>query len=233
MTALIALGVRGWSPPLIVLLTMLTLVLYAGMARRYLPYLLATSPILLSIILINTFLYPANDVAFTLGPLVATASGLTAAGQATLRVLAFATSVALFALTTRTDELVDDLERRGLGRRAAFVVSTAIGTVPRMVERAREIVEAQRARGLDTQGGVRGRVRGLLPLAGPLVLGALTEVEQRTMALEARAFSAPGHRTVLRPYPDSALQRALRWGLTLLTIVLLVAEVGGMLGWLP
>jgi energy-coupling factor transport system permease protein len=232
-TALIALGVRGWSPPLIVLLAMLTLVLYAGAGRRYLPYLLATSPILLSIILINTFLYPANDVAFTLGPLVATASGLTAAGQATLRVLAFATSVALFALTTRTDELVDDLERRGLGRRAAFVVSTAIGTVPRMVERAREIVEAQRARGLDTQGGVRGRVRGLLPLAGPLVLGALTEVEQRTMALEARAFSAPGHRTVLRPYPDSVGQRALRWGLTLLTVVLLVGEVGGALGWLP
>ena len=53
------------------------------------------------------------------------------------------------------------------------------------------------------------------------------------MALEARAFSAPGHRTVLRPYPDSARERALRWGLTVLTIVLLVGEVGGALGWLP
>ena len=33
------------------------------------------------------------------------------------------------------------------------------------------------------------------------------------MALEARAFAAPGKRTVLRAYPDSAAQRALRWGL--------------------
>jgi energy-coupling factor transport system permease protein len=225
--------VRGWAPPLVVLLAMLALVAYAGAFRRYLPYLLATAPLLISIILINTFLYPANDVAFTVGPLSATSSGLTAAGQATLRVLAFATSVALFALTTRTDELVDDLERRGLGRRASFVISTAIGTVPRMVERAREIVEAQRARGLDTQGGVRARLRGLLPLAGPLVLGALTEVEQRTMALEARAFSAPGRRTVLRPYPDSGLQRVLRWSLVVLTIVLLTAEVAGALAALP
>lgn len=212
---------------------MLALVLWAGVARRYLPYLLASSPLLLSIVLINTFLYPAKDVAFTVGPLVATTSGLTAAGQAALRVLAFATSVALFALTTRTDELVDDLERRGLGRRGAFIVSTAIGTVPRMVERAREIVDAQRARALDTQGGVLARVRGLLPLAGPLVLSALTEVEQRTMALEARAFSAPGHRTVLRAYPDSAAQRVARWSLTLLSTGLLAAELAGLLNWLP
>lgn len=230
--ALIALGVRGWAAPTAVLAVMLALVVLAGVGRRYLPYLLASSPLLISIVLINTFLYPAQDVAFNLGPLVATGSGLTAAGQATLRVLAFATSVALFALTTRTDELVDDLERRGLGRRAAFILSTAIGTVPRMVERAREIVEAQRARGLDTQGGVRGRLRGLLPLAGPLVLSALTEVEQRTMALEARAFSAAGRRTVLRPYPDDTAQRALRWTLSVATLALLVAEVAGWLGWL-
>lgn len=212
---------------------MVALIVWAGVGRRYVPYLLATSPLLISIVLINTFLYPASDTAFTLGPLVATGSGLTAAAQASLRVLAFAASVALFALTTRTDELVNDVERRGLGRRAAFIVGTAIGTVPRMVERAREIVEAQRARGLDTEGGVRGRFRGLLPLAGPLILGALTEVEQRTMALEARAFSAAGRRTVLRPYPDSATQRALRWTLTLSTLALLVGEVSGRLGWLP
>jgi energy-coupling factor transport system permease protein len=218
---------------LVLFVLLVALVVFAGVLRRYLPYLLATSPLLVSIVLINTFLYPAHDVAFTIGPLVATGTGLTAAGQAALRVLAFATSVALFALTTRTDELVDDLERRGLGRRASFVVSTAIGTVPRMLERAREIVEAQRARGLDTQGGVRARLRGLLPLSGPLVLSAVTEVEQRTMALEARAFSAPGRRTTLRPYPDRGGQRAVRWGLTALTLLLLAGAVAGWLSWVP
>lgn len=225
---------RGWTAPIVVLLIVLASILWAGVLRRFLPYLLAIIPLVISIMLINTFLYPgADDPIFQLGPFTATATGLTAASQATLRVAAFAASVALFALTTRTDELVDDLERRGLGRRATFVISTAIGTVPRMGERAREIVDAQRARGMDTQGGIRARLRGLLPLAGPLVLGALTDVEQRTMALEARAFAAPGRRTVLRPYPDSSLQRALRWGLTVLTVVLVGAAIGGRLAWLP
>lgn len=224
---------RGWTAPFIVLVVMLALIAYARVGRNYLPYLLATSPLLISIVLINTFLYPATDVVFTIGPLSATGSGMTEAGQASLRVLAFATSVALFALTTRTDELVDDLERRGLGRRGAFVLSTAIGTVPRMAERAREIVESQRARGLNTQGGLRSRLRGLVPLAGPLVLGALTEVEHRTMALEARAFTAPGRRTVLRPYPDSRAQRALRWALMLVAVALIVAGLAGFVAALP
>lgn len=213
---------------------MFGLVVAAGVTRRYLPYLVATAALLVSILLVNTFLYPgATDTLFQIGPFTATATGVIAATQAALRVLAFATSVALFALTTRTDELVDDLERRGLGRRAAFVLATAIGTVPRMIDRAKEIVDAQRSRGLNTQGGIRARVRGLVPLAGPLVLSALTEVEQRSMALEARAFTAPGRRTVLRAYPDNGAQRALRWALVIGTALGLIGALSGALWWLP
>jgi energy-coupling factor transport system permease protein len=217
-----------------VLAVSLALIIWAGVFRRYLPYLAATGLLLISIMLINTFLYPgATDSLFTIGPFTASGTGLVAALQAALRVLAFATSVALFALTTRTDELVDDLERRGLGRRAAFILTTAIGTVPRLAERAREIVEAQRSRGLNTEGGYLARARGVLPVAGPLVLSALTEVEHRAMALEARAFAAPGKRTLLRAYPDSTAQRLLRWGLVVLTIVLVAAAFSGALLWLP
>lgn len=206
----------------------------AGVVRRLGPYLLAALPILISIFLVNTFFYPgAQDVLLELGPFAATASGLVAASQAALRVVVLACSIGLLAATTPTSELIDDLERRGLGRRATFVLSAAIGTVPRLLERAREIVDAQRARGMDTQGGVVRRVRGVVPLSGPLVLSALTEVELRTMVLEARAFAAPGKRTVLRAHPDSSLQRALRWALTALLVVVLLAAATGWLAWLP
>ncbi len=116
-----------------------------------------------------------------------------------------------------------DLERRGLGRRGAFVVGSALGAVPRTIERAREVTEAQRARGLDTEGGPWVRVRGLVPLVGPMVFGALAEVEERAMALEARGFSAPGRRTILRALPDSTWQRAARWMLLIGSIAAVVA----------
>jgi energy-coupling factor transport system permease protein len=203
----------------------------AHVGRRMLPFVLATIPLVASILLVNTFLFPgATDPIVRVGPLVPTWTGLTAALQATLRVVAFALSVAVFSLTTPTDDLLSDLERRGLGRRGVFVIGAAISTVPRMVERAAEIVDAQRARGLDTQGSPVRRARGVVPLAAPMISSALNEVEERTMALEARAFSAPGKRTVLRVLPDSSGQRVLRWALLVGTVVAIVGSVSGRLG---
>jgi energy-coupling factor transport system permease protein len=202
----------------------------AGVTRRMVPFVLATVPLVISILLVNIFIYPgATDVIAEVGPFTATWTGLTEALQATLRVVAFALSVAVLALTTDTDDLLTDLERRGLGRRGEFVVGAAMRMIPRMAERAGEIVDAQRARGLDTQGRPWRRVRGILPLAGPMITSALTEVEERTMALEARAFSAPTRRTPIRSLPDSTPQRVVRWLIFLGTVALVVASIAGWL----
>ena len=230
VAAVFAFILRGWTGPAIALAMTVPFALLAGVMRRSLVYLLATLPILISITLIDTFLYPgAGDVALRLGPLAATGTGLFAAGQADLRVIAFAMSASLFSLTTATDDLLDDLGRRGLGRRASFVIGAAVRTVPRMIERAGEIVDAQRARGLDTQGGILRRVRGVVPLAGPMLTSALGEVEERTLALEARAFSAPGRRTVIRRLPDSELQRFVRWGAAFISVAVIAATLAGRL----
>jgi energy-coupling factor transport system permease protein len=222
--------VRGWTGPLVVLAVVAVTAWRAGIARRMLPFVLATAPLIVSILLVNTFLYPgATDPIVRVGPLAPTWTGLSAALQASLRVIAFALSVAVLGLTTEADDLLADLERRRVGRRAIFVIGAAIRMVPRLLQRAAEIVEAQRARGLDTEGGVAARARGVVPLAGPLVLSALHDVEEQTMALEARAFSAPGRRTLLHALPDSREQRALRWALGLGSVALIVLTVGGLL----
>jgi len=61
-----------------------------------------------------------------------------------------------------------------------------------------------------------------------MISGALSEVEERSMALEARGFSAPVRRTTLRVLPDSGSQRAARWAILLGTIVLVVASLTGL-----
>lgn len=187
--ALIAFVLRGWTGLSVVLAIVVLTAVVARIGRAMLPFVVATVPLIASILLVNTFLYPgATDVIVRIGPLAPTWSGLEFATQAALRVVAFALSVAVFGLTTRPDDLVADLERRGLGRRVGFVVSATLRTVPRILQRAGEITEAQRARGMDTEGRIWRRLRGVLPLAGPLVFGALTDVEEQAMALEARGF---------------------------------------------
>lgn len=232
--ALVAFTVRGWSGPLAVLLALALTAAVARLGRSLLPFLLATIPLTASILLVNTFLFPgATDRIFSFGPLVPTWTGLEAALQATLRVIAFAMSVAVLVLTTRPDELVADLERRGAARGVTFVIGATVRTIPRLIQRAREITEAQRARGLDTQGRLWRRLWGVLPLAAPLVFASLNEVEQQTMALEARAFSAPGRRTALRVFPEGPGEHILRWAMAGGTTILIGLSILGLLAFLP
>jgi len=149
------------------------------------------------------------------------------------RMFAAAMALVLFGLTTDPRALVADLEHRGLSPRIAFAAAATLQTIPLLVERARVIRDAQRARGLDTEGSLRTRAAAVLPLAGPLVLSALTDVEERSLALEVRGFGRPGRRQLLWAIPDSGVQRALRWGCVAALVAFLVARVTGVLPVLP
>ena len=201
----------------------------AGVLRRLARLsLLLALPIALSAFIVNLFFFPgAEQVLLRIGPITATAEGLEFALQILVRILAISGAVTLFYLTTRPADLVVDLERRGISPRAAFVANASVQTVPAMVERAGQITAAQRARGLDTEGSLWRRIRGIVPIVGPVILGSIAEVEERTMALEARGFTRPGRRTLLWAPGDTTLERIARWALLAGLLGLIVSRVTG------
>jgi energy-coupling factor transport system permease protein len=232
VAAVIVGGVIG--PVAIVVGAVLVPAMVAGVLGRLLRLsLLLSLPIAISAVLINVFFFPgASNVLFRIGPITATVEGAAFALEILVRILAISGAITLFYLTTPPGELVLDLERRGVSPRIAFVALASVQTVPALVERAATITAAQRARGLDTEGSLWRRLRGVLPLAGPVLLGSITEVEERTMALESRGFTRPGRRTLLWWPADSARQRLARWLLVLAVPALVVARGLGWLGWL-
>jgi len=228
-------GVGGVIGPLLLIaLGVVAPALAAGMLPRVArTATLMSLPLGISALLVNLFLLPgATEVLFRIGPLTATAEGLRFAVEILLRILAITGAITLFYLTTAPAALVLDLERRGVSPRVAFVALASVQTVPAMVERAITIAAAQRARGLDTEGSIWRRLRGVMPLAAPVLLGSIAEVEERTMALEARGFTRPGSRTLLWWPVDSTLERLARWLLVLAVPLVIVARALGWLGWL-
>jgi energy-coupling factor transport system permease protein len=192
--------------------------------------LLLALPIAISALLINVFFFPGGQTELLrIGPIVATAEGLAFALEILARILAISGAVTLFYLTTRPGDLVVDLERRGVNPRIAFVANASVRTVPAMVERAAQITAAQRARGLDTEGSIWRRLRGIVPIVGPVILGSIAEVEERTMALEARGFTRPGRRTLLWAPADSGVQALARWTMVAGVLALIGARIGGVL----
>jgi energy-coupling factor transport system permease protein len=86
---------------------------------------------------------------------------------------------------------------------------------------------------LDTEGSIRARLRGILPLVGPVILSSLTEVEERSLALEVRAFGRPGRRELLWRSPDDRSQLAFRALLLLALVGVIVLRVAGLFPAIP
>jgi energy-coupling factor transport system permease protein len=72
------------------------------------------------------------------------------------------------------------------------------------------------------------RVRALVPLVGPVLLGSLIDVRERTFALEARGFGASRTRTAYRVVADPPEDR--RWVRPMILIVAAVVVIVGVTG---
>ncbi len=100
-------------------------------------------------------------------------------------------------LTTKPDDLVEALLQKGLSPKFGYVLLSVLQIIPQMVALTGKITDAQRARGMETEGGLWMRFKSFLPLLGPVVLNSLTETRERSIALEIRGFNAKGKRTFL------------------------------------
>ncbi len=211
--ALIAALWGGWAA-LAISLAVVAAAIVLGRLKPMGLVLLTLLPLALSSLLINALL-PAGG------------AGAMTAILALVRLAGATLPLSLLFLAVPAGRLLADLEVHGLGRRPAFVLAASLGSVPRARERAVHVIEAQRSRGLDTEGSWWRRARGVLPLVSPLVLGSLAEVEERALALEVRAFNRSGPRTVLEPPVAAAWERVLRWSLLAAAAAAVVLRFAG------
>jgi energy-coupling factor transport system permease protein len=195
----------------------------AATARRMARFfLILLVPLLVSLFFVQGFFFPgATTALLEIGPLSLKQEGLLFGATILSRFAPMTAALLLFVLTTHPADLTHALTKAGLPYEIAYVILVALQLVPRMQAKAESITNAQRARGLRTEGSLLVRARALLPLIGPLITSALHETEERALALEARAFRAPGPRTSWRQLHDSAPQRLARWVLLLVGAALL------------
>lgn len=220
LPALVAVFVFGLSP-------------LAAWGRVLGPFLRSTgralAPFFVSLLFVQGFFTPGREVLFRLGPLTFTAEGLSSALLFSSRLLLGLSSAVLLLLTTRLDHLMLALTERGLSRQISYIVVTALQIVPHFQVRAQMILDAQRSRGLETEGGLLRRLASLRALVVPLLLSSLLETDKRAIALEARAFRRPGARTSWVTLSDSRTQQGLRWLCLILSLAILAGRLASLL----
>ena len=109
--------------------------------------------------------------------------------ETVLRILVLLLLAVLVTLTTRLSDMIDVLERairplRHVGinpSKVGMMLSMVIRFIPLMMREAQEILEAQRARGLD---------RSAIALLVPLLIKTLKMADDLSDAIEARGYDA-------------------------------------------
>jgi energy-coupling factor transport system permease protein len=220
-------GPGYWLPTLLFLVVVVPL---SAAGRVLGEFFSATVRLLLPVFsflfIMQSLFYPGGrTVLFSLWVLSVKAEGVAFGYLTATRIIVMVTAFLLLLLTTHPSTLMIDLASRGVPGSLTYIITSTLQILPQMRVKAQTIIEAQRSRGLDTEGSFAKRVAALLPLVGPLVFGSLVDVEERAIAIEARAFNAARPKTSLVEIPDTPAERVLRWILLALGLLALTSRL--------
>ena len=137
--------------------------------------------------------------AFTFFIIAGLAFDLATALLAALRLLTIGTVFFLFFQTTSPEALSNALIKMGAPYPFVFVLTASMQFVHVLIRRVISIRDAQRARGIPVEVGLRA-FRYFPALAGPLLIQAFQLADELAEAMEARGFGAPGRRFRYEPH---------------------------------
>ena len=97
----------------------------------------------------------------------------------------------LFFRTVSPEELGGALRKMGIPYRFAFILTTAMRYVPLIGEKLRNIIDAQRSRGIDLRPRLKN-VPNFMALLMPLLAQSFVLSDELAMAMESRGFGRKG-----------------------------------------
>jgi energy-coupling factor transport system permease protein len=207
---------------LICLFTSIAILLTGRVFRKVIPLVSFSFIVLLSIIIIQGLFNSANATPlFTLGPLTFYREGLLFALKICLRVVNIICAFSILVLTTKPSDLIEELVRKGLSPRIGYVLSSVLQIIPQMVSTMDTITDAQRSRGMETEGKLLVRMKAFLPLIGPVVMNSLVSTRERAMALEVRGFNSKTKKSFLNEEFDFKHSSLLK----IIIILLIIAAI--------
>lgn len=193
-----------------------------------------TGFILLTILIIQTFFRSGEFTPlFSIGPLVTRKEGFELALGIVLNVLNISLSFCVFALTTKPSDMMQQMVQAGFSARLGYVFVSLFQIIPQMTEHTSTIVDAQRSRGMETEGSLLTRIRAFLPLLQPVIMSSFMDTRERSIALEVRGFSSSATKSYIDPFVPNAADTPFFWICVAALVAALACFVIHMMGVMP
>lgn len=109
----------------------------------------------------------------------------------------------------------------GLPYRWAFIFTDSFMVIPVLSKDMEQIMDAQRARGLVTEGNLMTRMKAFVPVIVPVVANAFAKVQDQAIAMDTKGFNSKSKKTVYRDLPNTAEDKICK----AISLVVLVAAI--------
>ena len=154
--------------------------------------------------LLNLFFYSGTTVIFSWWIITLTKEAVYFTIFLAVRLFLLVLASSLLTLTTTPVSLTDGIESllaplkwiRFPVHELALIMSIALRFIPILTEETGRIMNAQKARGADFEtGGLVKRVKAIVPVLIPLLIGAFRRADELGDAMDARCYSGSKMRT--------------------------------------
>lgn len=174
------------------------LLLSGKVLRKTLPILGVSGFVLLTVLIIQGMFRAGNQIPlFAIGPFVFYREGTSFALGIVTNVINILLSFCVLILTTKPSDMIENFIRRGFSPRFGYVFISVFQIIPQMMETMSTITDAQRSRGMETEGNLWVRMKAFLPLISPVIMSSLINTKERALALEVRGFNSKHKKTFL------------------------------------
>lgn len=205
--AIIPIVVKRWEVSVVIILFYFLIAAVSSRLKQFSKVYVRLALLIGSLLFIMRAMFiPGEDVLMKIGFLTITQEGVDHGLQFATLVVAICGALVLYSVATQARDLMLVLEKKGVPHTATYVILSSLQSIIDLGNMSKLIMESQKARGIETEGKVTNRIKSFFPILGPLFLGAISNSEEKAIAMDARAFYAPGkntHLRELRPVPLS------------------------------
>ena len=199
----------------------------AALDNKFKPFAKKLSLVLIFVLsimfLFQLFLDKSNEFVYlNLGFMRVTLNGILNALEQTKFILTLISLFLLFFETTDIEELMISLQQKKVSHVTSYVIMATMTMIPEMIKKSSKILKAQEARGIETKGSLKNRAKAFFPSLGPLIISSLSEIDEKTITLEARGFSSENKKTCLKEIKKTAADKIIFYVFIILVVLALV-----------
>lgn len=203
--AIVSIISKSWQVSVCIIVLYFLLAVLTGTLQRFSKVYVKLGLLIGSMLFVMRAMFiPGQSSLFKLWVFNITQEGINQGIWFSTLVVSLCGAFVLYSCVTRAKDLMYALEKIGAPHATSYIILASFQSIIDLGDKAKLIMDSQRARGIETEGNIWRRIKAFLPIMAPLVLGAVTSTEEKAIAMDARAFSAPAkntHLSTLRKVP--------------------------------